>query len=109
MNDTSDIFSMTKLRPKGREMAVTKPLSYFIPHVEYAHDSVGIWRVDGEAEVNIEMAVGMCDDAYEIIETNNDVYILLIDTGTMGWCRRTIPKWAVDRIITKKEEPEYYV
>lgn len=110
----SDVFTLTSLRPAGRMMVVTNPVSFYQKKQEYICNSVSIWREyrdeDGVRSIaGLEMIIDMCDNTYEIVGAGYQSYVLLVYNETTGWVTKAVPKWAVERIITREKEPEYYV
>lgn len=107
----SVVFENTKLKPNGtRSRAILYDKSYFKEDTfTYSYERIEIAHKDYN---DMGITVHMCGKEYELIEGFEDTdlgVVCLIDTEVMGIIKRSVPAWAIKRIVTLKDNPECYI
>ncbi len=107
-------FESTADAPNGlRDKVVLYPKSKFLNDPRFVVDMVVAIKKEVEKEIysTNSIGVGMCGNSYEIIKppTIDSDVVCVVDTHVMGIVKRSIPKWAIEKIVTLAKNPEYFI
>jgi len=110
------VVESTMLKPNGkRDMAIIYNIDRFTEsqytflHKQYKVDETDITK-QGCNDIGITKY--FCGKSFEIVEQIvglKEGIVVLVDTGEFGIVKRSIPEWAIEKIVNIENNPEYYI